>query len=345
MTIEADDKATVSAQAPDPAQRGPVEELVPARTGFAVRLRDLVGGIRSRNKLGPLARRKERWFYLLISIWAVGFLAFNAGPILAAFGLSFSNFNLTQGAEWAGLTHYQDMLEDPLVIKTLGNTIYYTLGSVIISLILAFFLAVLLNQKVRGINIFRTFFFLPSVVSGVAVIMLWGLIFNPQFGMLNAFLGWFGIEGPAWLQDEGWAMPAVILMSVWNIGWMMLVYLAGLQGIPQELYEAAEIDGASSWSKMRHITIPLISPVTFFLLVTNIIFSFQVFTPTYVLTRGGPNNATMTMSLLIFLAAFQWNRMGFATAIAVVLFIIIMAVTVFQFTFSGRWVHYETAVD
>jgi multiple sugar transport system permease protein len=183
------------------------------------------------------------------------------------------------------------------------------------------------------------------VITGVAVIMLWGLIFNSEFGMLNAVLGWFGVDGPAWLQDQRWAMPAVILMSLWNIGWMMLVFLAGLQSIPQELYEAAEIDGAGSWTRLRYITIPLISPVTFFLLVTNLIASFQVFTPTYILTRGGPNNATMTISLLIFLAAFQWNRMGFASALAVLLFVIILLVTAVQFILAGRWVYYETKVD
>jgi multiple sugar transport system permease protein len=215
----------------------------------------------------------------------------------------------------------------------------------VLGLVVAFTLANLLNQKIKGINIFRTIFFLPSVITGIAVIMLWGLIFNPQFGMLNAVLGWFGIDGPAWLQDETWAMPAVILMSLWNIGWMMLVYMAGLQSIPQELYDAAEIDGAGSWAKLRYITIPLISSVTFFLLVTNIIFSFQVFTPTYVLTRGGPNNATMTISLLIFLAAFQWNRMGFASALAILLFVIILLITASQFLLAGRWVYYETQVD
>lgn len=294
---------------------------------------------------GPLARRRERWFYLLLLPWLIGFLVFHLGPILGAFAFSVNDFHFTQGFTWVGLRHYQDLLADPLVFKTLINTIYYTVGSVGLGLIIAFALANLLNQKMRGINIFRTIFFLPSVITGVAVIMLWGLIFNSEFGMLNAVLAWFGIDGPAWLQDQRWAMPAVILMSLWNIGWMMLVFLAGLQSIPQELYKAAEIDGAGGWARLRYITIPLISPVTFFLLIINLIASFQVFTPTYILTRGGPNNATMTISLLIFLAAFQWNRMGFASALAVVLFIIILLVTAVQFMLAGRWVYYETKVD
>lgn len=342
MTIDARKEPTVSGARPEP----PVDVADLASSGgartFWGRLRSLIG---DREKPGPIGKRRERWFYLMILLWIVGFLAFHAGPILAAFGLSFSNFHLTRGVTWVGLEHYRSLVQDPLVLKTLGNTIYYTLGSVILGLLIAFGLALLLNQRIGGINIFRTVFFLPSVVSGVAVIMLWGMIFNPEFGMLNSLLEFFGIQGPAWLHSETWAMPAVILMSVWNIGWMMLVFLAGLQGIPKELYEAAEIDGASTWDKTRYVTIPLISPVTFFLLVTNIIFSFQVFTPTYVLTRGGPNNATMTISLLIFLAAFQWNRMGFATALAVVLFVIILSVTGAQFFLSGRWVHYETEVD
>lgn len=338
MAIEAREVAATSAQEA-------VEEaaVVPSQSSFWHTL--LHRKPRVKDKWGPLSKRRERWFYLLISLWLIGFLVFHLGPIIGAFAFSLTDFHLAQGFTWVGLRHFQTMLDDPLVAKTLFNTIYYTVGSVGLGLVVAFALAHLLNQRVKGINVFRTIFFLPSVITGIAVIMLWGLIFNPEFGMLNAVLGWFEIDGPAWLHEEEWAMPAVILMSLWNIGWMMLVYLAGLQSIPQELYDAAEIDGAGSWAKLRYITIPLISSVTFFLLVTNIIFSFQVFTPTYVLTRGGPNNATMTISLLIFLAAFQWNRMGFASALAIVLFTIVLIITAIQFLLAGRWVYYETQVD
>lgn len=301
--------------------------------------------LRQRTQIGPLTQRRERWFYLLISPWLVGLIVFQAGPILAAGALSFTEYSLTKGATWVGLDHFATMAGDVLFHKTLRNTAYYALVSVPLGVGVAFALAWLLNQKVPGVNVFRTIFFLPSVVQGVAVIMLWGWIFNPRFGLVNAVLKWFGIQGPAWLQNETWAMPAVILMSLWSIGWMMLVYLAGLQDIPLELYEASELDGASGWQKLRYITLPLISPVTFFLVITNIIGAMQIFAPAYVLTRGGPNNATMTISLLIYFSAFVWNKLGYASALAVVLFVMILLITLFQFGVARQWVYYQTEVD
>jgi multiple sugar transport system permease protein len=294
---------------------------------------------------GPLARHKERWFYILILPWIIGFLVFQLGPILFVSALSFTRYNVISGMTWIGIENFQTMVRDPLVAKTLMNTLYYTIVSVPLGLAFAFFLAVLLNQKIHGVVIFRTIFFLPAVVSGIAVTLLWGWIFNPKFGLINNMLAWFGIQGPTWLQSETWAMPAVIIMSLWGVGWMMLIYLAGLQDIPTELYEAAEIDGASGRQRMMHITIPMISPVTFFLLITSIIGSMQVFVPTYVLTRGGPNNATMTISLLTYFSAFLWDKMGFASALALLLFIFIMAITIFQFGLAKRWVYYTTEVD
>jgi multiple sugar transport system permease protein len=296
-------------------------------------------------RLGPLAARRERWFYLFIAPWLIGFVVFQAGPILAAVVLGFSNYHLTRGIEWAGWQHFRDLAADPIVRRSLVNTAYYTFTSVPLSLLVAFGLAVLLNQKVRGVNLFRTAFFLPSVVQGVAVYMLWGWIFNPRFGLVNNFLKSLSLPQPGWLYDKDWAMPSLILMSLWGIGWMMLIYLAGLQDIPAELYEAAELDGAGSWQRVRYITLPLISPVTFFLFITGVIGAMQVFAPAYVLTRGGPNYATTTITLLIYLAAFQWDRLGFASALALVLFVIILLVTLFQFGVARRWVHYGTEVD
>jgi multiple sugar transport system permease protein len=296
-------------------------------------------------KIGRLSRHKERWFYVLILPWVIGFLVFQLIPILSVGVLSFSRFNVVSGITWIGLENFKTLFRDPLVAKTMLNTLYYTFVSVPLGLIFAFFLALLLNQKLRGVVIFRTIFFLPAVVSGVAVTLLWGWIFNPKYGLINAMLAWFGIRGPAWLMSETWAMPSVIIMSLWGVGWMMLIYLAGLQDIPQELYEAAEIDGASRLKRMLHITIPMISPVTFFLFITSIIGSMQVFTPTYVLTRGGPNNATMTISLLTFFSAFMWDKMGFASALALLLFLFIMAITLFQFGVGKHWVYYTTEVD
>jgi multiple sugar transport system permease protein len=310
---------------------------------------DILGRLRrrpgQRERIGPIARRRERWFYLLISPWIIGFILFQAGPLIASALLAFANYNLTKGITWVGLRHFENMLTDDVAIKALGNTVYYTLGSVPPGMFVAFCLASLLNQKIRGVTIFRTIFFLPAVVTGVAVIMLWGLIFNPNFGLLNAMLEWIGINGPAWLQDEDWAMPAMIIMSLWSIGWIMLIYLAGLQSVPQELYEASDIDGATWLQKLRFITVPMLSPVTFFLLITNLITSFQIFAPAFVLTRGGPLNATTTLSLLIYQSAFQYSSLGYASALAVVLFLIILAITIIQFKLSKNWVFYETEVD
>ncbi len=300
---------------------------------------------RQQEKIGPLARHRERWFYLLISPWIIGFILFQAGPILGAGLLSVVNFSFLRGIQWIGFENYISLTKDPLVAKTLTNTLYYTFVSVPLGLITAFVLAFFLNQKIRGMNIFRTIFFLPSVIQGVAVYMLWGWIFNPKFGLINNLLKFIGINGPGWLYNEKWAMPTLILMSVWGVGWMMLIYLAGLQDIPQELYEASELDGANGWQKLRYITIPLISPVTFFLFITSIIGSMQVFAPAYVLTRGGPAYATTTIALLIYFAAFLWDRMGYGAALAMLLFLFIMIITLIQFGVAKRWVYYASEVE
>jgi multiple sugar transport system permease protein len=317
------------------------EQPLPSARASSI-LTQLRERLRRRTVMGPLAKRRERWFYLMISPWLIGFIAFQAGPIIAAGLLSFNDYSLTRGATWVGLKHYETLLADPLAIRTFWNTAYYAFVSVPLGIVVAFVLAILLNQKLRGINVFRTIFFVPAVVEGVAVYMLWGWIFNPRFGLINALLDLVGIRGPAWLASENWAMPAMIIISLWRVGWMMLIYLAGLQDIPQEYYEASEIDGASRWQMFWHITIPLISPVTFFLFVTGLIFAMQIFTPLYVLTRGGPNNSTMTLSLLIFFAAITFDRMGYASALAMLLFMVILLITLAQFLGARRWVHYTS---
>ncbi len=201
-------------------------------------------------------------------------------------------------------------------------------------------LALLLNQKRRGVSLFRGIFFLPVVVSGVATTLVWGWVFNPRYGLVNALLALVGIRGPAWLQDEHWAMPALILMSLWNVGVNMVIYLAALQDVPVELNEAAALDGAGRWARFRYITWPLISPVTFYLIVVNLIGSFQMFTPTYILTRGGPNNATLTLPLYIYLNAFSWGNLGYASTLAFILFLFIAVLTLVQFRLAKRWVFY-----
>jgi multiple sugar transport system permease protein len=290
---------------------------------------------------GILARRRERWFYALIAPWLIGLVLFQGGPVLGALFLSFNEWALPQPPRFVGLQHFQALLSDPLFGKTLLNTLYYAAGSVPLGLALGFLLALMLNRKVRARPLFQAIFFLPVVLSGVATTLLWGQIFNGRYGLVNAFLALFGIHGPAWLQNEHWAMPALIFMSLWGVGVNMVLYQSALQGVPKELHEAAALDGAGRWSQLRHITWPLISPVTFYLIVVNTIGAFQVFTPTYLLTRGGPDNATLTLPLYIYLNAFSWGKLGYASALAFSLFSMILMLTLVQFYLAKRWVHYE----
>lgn len=288
--------------------------------------------------------------YLFISPWLIGFLFFAAGPILFSMLMSFTRWSLLSPPRWIGLENYQQILfDDPLVYKSLWNTAYYVLFSVPLGVGLSLALALLLNQKLKGMHIFRTIYFLPSVTNLVAISILWLWIFNPEFGLLNRALAWIGIDGPLWLQSEVWSKPALILMSLWGIGGGMIINLAALQSIPQELYEAAELDGARRWRKMIHITLPLISPAIFFNLVMNIIGSFQVFTQAFVMTassaqgqEGGPNNSTLFFVLYLYKKAFQQFQMGYASALAWILFIIILIFTLVQFSLSKRWVYYES---
>jgi multiple sugar transport system permease protein len=225
--------------------------------------------------------------------------------------------------------------------KTLFNTLYYAFGTVPLNITIGLILALLVNRKLRWISIFRTIYFLPVIISGVATILMWNWIFNSKYGLINAFLNLIGIQGPAWLQDERWAMPALIFMSIWGVGVNMVIYVAALQGLPKELIDSAELDGANKWNQFRYIIWPLITPVTFYLIIVNIIASFQVFTPTYILTKGGPNNATLTFPLYIYFNAFSWNRLGYASSLAFISFIMILLFTIFQFRFAKRWVFYR----
>ena len=287
--------------------------------------------------------------YLYISPWLIGFVFLTAGPILISLYMSFTRWSLLSLPQWIGFDNYKQVFtDDPLVYKSLWNTAYYVLFSVPTGVLLSLVLALMLNQKLKGISIFRTVYFLPSVTNLVAVSILWMWIFNPEFGLINRFLDIFHITGPLWLQSEIWSKPALIIMSLWGIGGGMIINLAALQGIPPELYEAAELDGARRWRKLRHITIPLISPALFFNLVMNMIGSFQVFTQAFVMTassnqgqEGGPNNSTLFFVLYLYKKAFQQFKMGYASALAWVLFIIILVFTIFQFSMSKRWVYYE----
>ncbi|NLG24783.1 MAG: sugar ABC transporter permease, partial [Clostridiales bacterium] len=220
-----------------------------------------------RGALSALALREERAFYLFVTPWLIGFLAFTAGPMLYSVYLSFVKWDFIGAQKWVGLANYQRLLTDKLIGQSLKVTFLYTLTSVPLGLVVAFLLATLLNQSVGGIPVFRTLFYMPSLVSGIANSVLWLWMFNPDFGVVNTLLGLIGIGGPAWIYDKYWALPSLVIMSLWGVGGSMLIYLAGLQGIPTEYYEAAEIDGARSLGRFFYITLPMMTPVIFFNLV------------------------------------------------------------------------------
>jgi multiple sugar transport system permease protein len=294
------------------------------------------------------ARRRARWLntagaYAFLIPQILGLLIFTAGAIVASFLISFTNWQLVIPPVWVGVRNYTEIFQLPEFWKVLRNTVVYTIGYVPPAVILPLFMAILVNQKVRGVTFFRTTFFLPVVTSGVAIALVWGWMYNPSFGVINWLLQTlFGISGPRWLADPVWALPSLVIIGVWHsLGYNMIIYLAGLQGIPQELYEAVRIDGGGAWHLFRHVTLPLITPTMFFILVLSIIGSFQVWTITYMLTQGGPAGATLTLSYYIFQQGFEWFHMGFAAALAYVLFAVVLLVTVVQLKLQSQWVFYQ----
>ncbi|WP_078393546.1 carbohydrate ABC transporter permease [Shouchella patagoniensis] len=289
-----------------------------------------------------LRRSKTLAFYLFISPWLIGFIALAAGPMIYSFYMSFTEWQIMGGAEWVGLENYERMFfHDPLFWTTLWNTFFYTFFGVPLGLAFGYLLAVLLNQKVKFMGVFRTIFYLPSIVPAVASSLLWLLIFQPEFGLANALLDGFGLPTSRWLLSESMVKPALIIMSLWGVGGGMIIYLAGLQGVPPSLYEAAEIDGAGKWSKFWHITIPMTSHVIFFNLIMGVIGSFQVFTQAYVMSGGGPNYASLFYVLYLYQNAFEFFNMGYASALAWILFVIILIFTLLQFKLFGKKVYYE----
>ena len=288
------------------------------------------------------ARREAIAFHLFAAPWIIGFLVFTLGPMVASFLLSFTAYDIITPARWVGFDNYRTMLtSDGLVWQALRVTFTYSLIGVPLGLVLSFLVALLLNQKLRGIYLYRTLFYLPAILPQVPVALLWLWIFNPQFGLLNNFLAIFGITGPQWTFDEFWVLPALILISLWGVGGSMVIYLAGLQGIPQHLYEAVEVDGGNWWARFRHVTVPMMSPVIFFNLVIGIIYSMQTFTWAYVITQGGPNNASLFYGLYLYNNAFQYFKMGYASALAWLIFVVILLMTLLVFRSSPLWVYYE----
>ena len=265
---------------------------------------------------------------LFISPWIVGFLAFTLYPVLASVYYSFCDYDVLSTPVWTGTLNYRDMFSDSVFWKSLRNTLYFTAYALPLGLILAFLLAVLLNNQVRLRPLFRTCFFLPSLVPVVAVSMLWLWIFNGSFGLLNYALGLVGIEGPNWLSDQQWTKPALIMTTLWGVGGSMVIYLAALQDVPRDLYDSADIDGANAWHRLVHITFPMVSPVIYFNLVMGIIGSLQVFAGPYIMFNGsGPNRSALFYATYIYENAFSYNQMGYACAMAWVLFLIILGLT------------------
>lgn len=290
----------------------------------------------------PLLARESFWGFLFITPWLMGFVLFTLGPMLTSLWLSFHKYDLVT-SQFVGVENYRRLfVRDELFWKALHNTMTYAVFSVPLGIVGSLGLALLLNQRVRGIPLFRTMYYLPSLVPAVASALIWQWVFNADNGVLNQALMFFGLPNIQWLQDQKYTMPAFILMSLWGIGGQrMIIFLAGLQGIPEGYYEAAMLDGAGTWRQLRTVTLPLLSPVMFFNLVLGVIGSFQVFTSAYIMTGGGPNNASLFYALYLFRNAFEYFKMGKASALAWVLFAILLVLTAIQFRWGRSWVHYE----
>ncbi|HEV8636646.1 MAG TPA: sugar ABC transporter permease [Chloroflexota bacterium] len=300
----------------------------------------------SRRGFWTMARREALEGYFYIAPFLLGFLIFTAYPTLASLYLSFTKYNIIQPPDWIGLENYAEAFgKDRLFWSSLEKTGRFALLNVLVGVLGSLGAAMLLNQRFAGTTVFRTFFFLPSITPIIASALLWGWIFQPTIGLLNYLLGQIGVEGPAWLQSSGWAIPSLVIISLWGSigGSRMIVFLAGLQAVPQEMYEAAEIDGAGAWSQFVNITLPLISPTMFFNVVLAIIGSLSVFSLAYIATGGGPNYATYFYVYHLFKNAFEFSRMGYASAMAWIFLLIVMALTVLQFRLSNRWVYYAGA--
>jgi len=291
------------------------------------------------NRAG-LFRRVEPYLYLMPTL--VGLLLFSAGAVAASFLISFTEWDIITPPRWIGFDNYAGLWHSDFFWEVLRHTLEFVLLAVPASVLASLALALLVNTSLRGITLFRTAYFLPVVSSMIAVALVWSWMFNPRYGLLNTLLGLlFGIQGPAWLDDTSWALPAMVIVTVWKgLGYSMVIFLAGLQNIPADVYHAARLDGAGAWRRFRHITLPLLSPTTFFVLVITLINAFQVFEQTYVLTKGGPANSTVTLSYYVYQNAFQFFHMGNAAAVSYVLFALLFGVTLLQFRLQRRWVFY-----
>jgi multiple sugar transport system permease protein len=289
-----------------------------------------------------LANSENLYGLAFVGPLIIGLIVFTYGPVIYSAWLSLNEGDYLRPPVFVGLANYARALHDELVGRALLNTAYYVVVTVPTGIALALLLATAMNQKLRGIVFYRAIYFLPTITSAVAISLMWAWMYNPQFGLINTTLRAIGIKGPKWLASPDWAMPAIMIMAIWRgLGYNMLLFLAGLQSIPKELMEAAEIDGANAAQRFFRITLPLLSPTTFMLVVLSIIGGFQIFEYSYVMTRGGPLYSTLTAVLMIYQKGFETFEMGYASALAYVLFAIILVLTIIQFRMQSRWVSYD----
>lgn len=300
---------------------------------------------RGRRRMTPQQRRNFKWGLVFTSPAIAGLLLLQAYPVLMSLYYSFTSATMVKPAEWIGLTNYQGLVKDPVWWQSLGNTVYYIVVAVPLGIVVALVLALLLNLKVRGQSIYRVIFYLPAIVPVVAAAVVWSYVFNPQYGAINDSLAKIGLQGPGWLESPEWAMLTFILFTTWGVGNLMIILLAGLQEVPQDLKDQAHVDGASAWARFRNVTVPFLSPHILFALVTGLVAGFQFFIPIYALTGGSgkPAGSTMVSGLYLYQNAFQYFKIGYASAIAWVLFIVIALLTLLVFRLVGRRVYYGGA--
>lgn len=289
-----------------------------------------------------ICRKETLLGYLFISPFLVRLVFLSLGPVIAMFYLSGTDYAVVGSYSWVGLANYEkSFFADPLFWKSLANTAFYMVFTVSLSLTFGFLLAILLNTKIKGMTLYRTVYYIPVIVPIVANSMVWLWLFNARMGVINYVLSLVGLDPVRWLTDPRWAKPSLILMSLWGIGTIMIIFLAGLQNMSQQLYEAAEIDGANFWHRFLHVTVPMMTPLIFYNLIMGIISSFQVFAAAFIMTAGGPVNETLFYMLHLYNNAFKFMRMGYACALAVILFIMVFSLTVFIFYSRKKWVYYE----
>lgn len=291
------------------------------------------------------SKRENFYFYLFILPWLIGFLVFALYPILSSLYYSFTDYDIISSPKFIGLDNFRELFQDELFYKSIVVTLKYTFISVPLGLFLSLIFAMLINMKIPARGFFRTAMYFPSMISGVSMSLLWFWIFNPEAGIFNYILSLFGVKGPAWFLDEKFAMWALIIMTFWGVGAGMIIFLAGLQGVPSSLLEAARLDGAGKWRTFWSVTFPMISPVFLFQLIMAVIESFQVFTQAYVMTQGGPNYSTRFYVFNVYVSAFKDFRLGYAAAMAWLLLLAILIVTVIIMKTSNRFVYYEGGRD